>query len=430
MKRTTAAVCGLSRILFAAGVFCWFFYFFVVITEPEKVALSAAVPAACLAVSYCAGLFASRRGMKLLYYILLQLLICAAGILVLQYALKAEPDVFNLRLTSSLALAVSTAVCAKAAASEIRAEEIAHRFDAGLILCAVLILADHYLKSAYGKTALTVLAAAMLLLLLSLTMIRTDKNAALGSAAGKAIPVILIIIIALIAGVFAALGTGAAQTAAGALVSVVRGFFDLIASGAVFLWSRWEAFCSWLASKFEPGEAIPINTVVPDDSTDIPEPTEPSHTSVIVLYVLTALLAAAVIAAFIYAIRRSRLRRMKSARLNNRLAVRKGSASEGLGKALSALAVKMKYRLDCMRFRNTPAGLLAWCEGRVPRADRKRPDETGPGFVLRLAEGQSGSAADALKRLAELLEKAFYSPASAEADPALCSAVRKCRFRS
>ena len=121
---------------------------------------------------------------------------------------------------------------------------------------------------------------------------------------------------------------------------------------------------------------------------------------------------------------------MKSARLNNRLAVRKGSASEGLGKALSALAVKMKYRLDCMRFRNTPAGLLAWCEGRVPRADRKRPDETGPGFVLRLAEGQSGSAADALKRLAELLEKAFYSPASAEADPALCSAVRKCRFRS
>ena len=96
--------------------------------------------------------------------------------------------------------------------------------------------------------------------------------------------------------------------------------------------------------------------------------------------------------------------------------------------ALSKLAVKLRYRVDCIRFRNTPAGLLAWCERHVPKAGRKLPSETGSQFLLRLAEGQDGVSSEALRTLAALLEKAFYSPSRAEADPALCSAVRKCRF--
>ena len=77
MKRTTAAVCGLSRILFAAGVFCWFFYFFTVITGPETAELTALVPIASIALSYCAGVIASRRGIKVLVYILIQIVLCA-----------------------------------------------------------------------------------------------------------------------------------------------------------------------------------------------------------------------------------------------------------------------------------------------------------------------------------------------------------------
>lgn len=428
MKRSTAAVCGISRILFAAGVFCWFFCFFTLITGPESVSLSAAVPVIFIALSYCAGIIASRRGMKVLVYILIQIVLCAAGIFVLQLALKSSPDIFELRLTSSIALAASMAVCAKTAASGVKGEQISHRFDAGLVFCAVLLLADHYLKLSYGGTAIAVLAAAMLFLLLSMAMMRSERDAAIGSSVGRFLPVVLLILIALVAGIIAVLGSGAAHGLSSAVISVVKGFFGLIASAATFLWSKWEAFCRWLASLMEPGESTPVNIVVPDDAPDVPEISEPSHTSIIVLYVLTALLAAGLIAAFIYAIRKTRLRRVGHGKLNNRLAVRQGGASEGLRKALSDLGAKIRYRLECIRFRNTPAGLLAWCERHVPRAGRKLPSETGPQFVLRLAEGQDDVSSDALKALAALLEKAFYSPVRAEADPALCSAVRKCRF--
>lgn len=428
MRMRTAAVCGISRILFASGVFCWFFCFFVIITGPQTVSLSAAVPIASIAICYLAGTFASRRGMKVLVYILLQIVICAAGLFVLQLSIKCVPDVFELRLTSSIALAAAMAVCAKTSASEIKGEQIARRFDAGLLLCAVLLLADHYLDVSYGRTAAAVLAAAMLFLLLSLAMLRSEKNAALGSAAGRALPVLLMILIVLAAGVITVLGSGAAGSVSSALISVVRGLLGLIGTAASFLWSRWEAFCGWLASLFEPGESVPVNIVVPEDRPDVPEISEPSQTSIIVLYVLTALLAAGIIAAFVYAVRKARLRKTGSGRLNNRLVVRSGGASEGLRRFMSELSVRIRYRMDCIRFRNTPAGLLAWCERHAPRFERKLPSESGPQFLLRLAERVDTGPSDALITLAGILEKAFYSPATAEADPALCAAVRKCRF--
>lgn len=428
MKRSTAAVCGLSRIMFAAGVFCWFFYFLVIITEPGEISLPAVLPVVCLAVSYIAGLIASARGMKLLAYVGIQIVICAAGIAALQFILKTGQEAFNLRLTSSIALAAATAVCARAAASEIKPEEIAHRFDVGLVLCAVLIFADHYLKGGYGRQALTLFGAAMFLLLLSLTMIRTDKNAAIGSTAGRAIPFVLLIVIALIAAAAAITASGAAGGAVGAVLSAIRWIWGIIAAAAAFLWSKWTAFCNWLATLIEPGEEVPINIIIPDDKPDIPDAAEPSHVSSVVLYVLTALLAAAVIAAIIYAIRRTKLKKINIGSLNNRQVVRQGGFADGFRKAFDAVSARIRYRIDCVRFRNTPAGLLAWCERHVSRADRKLPSESGPQFLERLSAGQDAAGSKALNTLSGLLEKAFYSRDDADADPALCAAVRRCRF--
>ena len=428
MKKSTAAVCMISRILFTSGAFCWAFCFLALIIGPDTVSLTAAVPLIFIALSYLTGEIASRKGLRLLVYILIQIVLCAAGILVLQLALKVSPDIFELRLTSSIALAASIAVAAKTSVSELKGEQISHRFDAGLLLCAVLLTAGHFLKLQYGSTAAAVLAAAMLLLLISMAKMRADKDAVTGSSAGRLLPVVLLVLIALVAGIIAVLGSGAANGLSSAIISVVKGFFGLIASAATFLWSKWEAFCAWLAALFEPSESGPIDIVVPEDRQDIPEVTEPSQTSMIVLYVLTALLAAGIIAALIYAVRKTRLRRVGSGTLNNRLAVRQGSASDGLRKAFSELIAGIRYRLQCVRYRNTPAGMLAWCERHAPRKEKKLPSETGPQFVLRLAEGQEGASSEALKKLADILEKAFYSPARADADPALCSAVRKCRF--
>ena len=210
---------------------------------------------------------------------------------------------------------------------------------------------------------------------------------------------------------------------------MIRGAWHVIAVCAAFLWSKWVAFCNWLATLFEPGENIPVNITPAEDQPDIPDVTEPSQTSVIILYLLTALLVLALIAAFIYAVRRTKLKRVKIGKLNNRQAVRQGGLMDGLREAFSAFREKLAYRIDCMRFRNTPAGLLAWCERHVPRNDRKLPSETGPQFLLRLSEGQSGESSAALKTLSGLLEKAFYSPDTAGADQSLCAAVRRCRFR-
>ena len=428
MRRSTAAVCGLSRILFSTGAFFWFFYFLVVITEPGEAGLSVPVPLAGFAVTYCAGRCLSYRGVKLLNYILIQIVICAAGIAVMQYMLTAGPDTFNFRLMTSIAYASCAAVLANASASDIRAAELSRRFDAGLLLIVLLILSDHYLRGGHLRPALYLLGAALLMILLALTMIRTERNAAVGSSAGRFLPAVLLAIMALIAAAAAVFGSGGAGSAAGAVITVIRGFFRAIAAAASFLWSKWSAFCGWLATLISSEESVPVNIDVPDQQELPPEMTEPSRTSIILLYVLTALLVVAVITAFVLMIRRIRLKRSRSVRLNNRQVIRSGGISSGLKDALSALALRIRYRISCIRCRNTPAGLLDWCERHAPRSAGKKPSETGPQFVSRLAEGQEGPQSEALLTLAELLEKAFYSPETADADPSLCAAVRSCRF--
>ena len=428
MRRATAAVCGLSRILFSTGAFFWFFYFLVVITEPGDVLLPVLVPAAGFALCYCIGRYLSFKGINLLGYILIQIIICAAGIAAVQFLMRTGSDTFNFRLMTSIVFACVSAVLANASASDIKPAELSRRFDAGLLLIVLLILSDHYLKAGHSGPALYLLGAAVLMLLLALAMIRSDKDAAVGSSAGRILPLILLAIIALVAAAAALFGSGGAGSAAGAVISVIRGFFGLIAAAASFLWSKWVAFCDWLASLADPEGSVPIDIEIPDNQEAPPEMVEPSRTSIILLYVLTALLVIAVITAFVLMVRRIRLRRTRSVRLNNRQVVRSGGVSSGLKDMFSALAAGLKYRVDCIRYRNTPAGLLAWCERHVPGSDAKRPSESGPEFVSRLAEGQEGASSEALRTLAGLLEKAFYSPVKADADPSLCDAVRSCRF--
>ena len=429
MKKSMAAVCGISRILFSAGTFGWFFCFLIVITEAGDVRLSPLWPVIGLAAVYCAGRIASLRGIKLLNYVLLQILVCAAGIALIQLNMRLGAEVLRLRVLSSIAFAIAAVVCAKDSVADIRPESLTHRFDAGIILTALLIFSDHYLDIAYGKTALAVLLLAILVILLALTMLRTERHAAVGNAAGRVIPFVLMALIVLISAAVALLGSGAAQSITGAAVSAIRGLFSLIGAGAVFLWTQWTRFCSWLASLFDPVEGGGEEIIVPEPQQDGPGAAEFSRTSIIVLYVLTALIVIAALVAIILAIRRIRLRRVKTSIIDNRQAERRGGLFDGLKKSFEILAEKLRYRVYCIRYRNTPAGLLAWCERRVARADRRRRDEAGPQFLLRLSEGKSGEDAETLRALSGIIEKAFYSREGAAAAPELCAAVRRCRFR-
>ena len=428
MKRTTSAVCGAARIISSAAIFYWFFYFLTIIAESETAVLLPLWPAIALALVFIAGRMASDRGMVLLYYVLMQIALTAAGCALIWFTIKTDGAAVKLRALGAFAFALAAVVSARAAASEQRPEILSRRFDISVLMCALLIYADYRLKLAAGPYALGLFFVSMLALLIALMSVRSEGNAAVGSGAGRVLPFVLLAVIVLIAAGINAIASGAARNFTGAVLSLVKGFFGIVGAAAAFLWSQWTRFCAWLATLFPDKDAVPVNIDIPDDPTDLPEPAEPSHLSVVVLYVMTALLAVVIVAAFVLISRNIRVKRKTVRRLNNRQAQRSGSMGSGLKKSLKQLAENIKYRIKCITQRNTPAGLLAFCESKVPRALKRVAGESGPEFLRRLSQGREASESEALRALSVLVEKAFYGKGRESVPPELCAAIKRCRF--
>ena len=428
MKRAASIISECACALFLAALWSWFFYFSVFIAAPENAYVPVFWPVLLFAFVYAADRFASSKGAGVLFYIALQIVLAAAGSLVLQYVVRLPEASAGIRAYMAVFFAITTAICAKTCINGPSQPALMHRFDIALILAAVMLLADHFIPQSAMPQCLAALIASMVFSLLALTALRSEKNSASGSAFAGGIPLLLLVLAAVLAGAAAVFLSGGAGSITAAVIAAVSWVFSSIARGAAFLWAQWSRFCAWIGTllpKGEPGEAY---NVLPDDPVDIQPAGEPSQASIVVLYVLTALMALGLLTFMILKLRKVRIRRRTAKVFFEKDAVRTGDGSSALKKAVKDLLERIRYRAYCIRFRNTPAGLLAWCERKAGRKAARAASESGSSFLRRLAVQCAEEEKQALLRLAQLVERSFYSSSSVKADAGLCRAVRRCRF--
>ena len=428
MRRSVSILSDISRIAFASAIFCCFFAFFALITELENAGLSLLWPVMAFLLVYAAGRIASSREIVLLKYAGIEIAAIAAGLFIILMFADVPNDALRFRLLISLCFVIDAGVCAKAALSENRLENIVHRFDVCILLFVVMLLAEHYLDIRSVSTALMTIFTAFVLLLITVVFMRTEKNGISGNKAGRLIPVIIFAVIigaALIIGMYGQTGAGSVVDA---LTTAVKAVFGAVAAAASFVWRQWMRFCNWLATFFEERETVPVENTQNAHVPDNPEPAELSQASVIVAYALTAIVIIAIIVAVIMALRRAKTKKRWILKSENRAAVRSGSFWQSVKDVLRRIKQHVEYRIKCLRYRNTPAGLLIWCESKVHGRFRRMKGESGPGFLRRLSESCSGEDKNALLELAMLVEKNFYSLSAPSVSSALCRAVRSCRF--
>ena len=428
MRKGVVILYTAARVMFAAAVFYWFFLYMGIVSETQGIGLSPVCPLLGISAVYIAGFAASGRGVRFWPYAALQAVVSAAGAAWTVWSVRSDPRDIRLTVFCAIAYLITAGISARSSAVEIRQQSLTARFDVSVILCVLLLLTGHYTELALLPNAVGLFLAAMLLSVIALTVMRSGDGAASGSAAGRVLPFVLIVIIGLVSLVLYMFAAGGAGKLTGALLAAIKAVWHAAAAAIAFVWTQWTRFCGWLSRFFEPGEMIPVQPDTPPEDLLLPDYAEPSRAAVIVLYVMTALLVIALLAAVYYALRNIRLRRKDRGKLNNRKVRRKGSSLDGLKAAAGRFAEKLRYRLACARFRNTPAGLLAWCEKKVSKSEKIRTAESGPQFLLRLASSRGGADKEALTELAELVEKDFYSSGRSSVGADLCAAVRRCRL--
>ena len=426
MKRSTHLVYAAARVLFSSAVFYWFVVYILIVAEAESFGLSALYPLAGFAAAYLAGLFAASKELSFWPAAAIAAAVTAAGLAAMELGMDVVPDSLRLRVFSGFVYAVASGLSARAALKDMSAEQLTLRFDISIVLCALLLFTRRYLPLHGSDRALWLIIAAMVVMVTALTLMRSGTDAVSASLAGRAVPFVLLVLAGFVTYILYILGSGGAKSLADLIVSAAKAVWGSVTGLFVFLWTQWTRFCTWLASLFPAGEAKPQpeNTVRPDQQ--IPDVSEPSEFAVIVIYVMTALLIIAAVVGIYLALRNIRFRRKSISRRTNRRAVRSGSASAGLKAALAKLKERLVYKLTCIRYRNTAAGLLAWCESKAPKGQEKLQGESGAHFLRRLSVSLAGPDAEALDQLASIVEQSFYSKKAPAVEPELCKRVKSC----
>ena len=429
MRKPTVLICDLARVLYGGAVFYWFFIFLVIISGIEGVRLSPAVPALGLAAVYAAGFICSGKGMAFWHYAAVQTAVTAAGAVLLICVLGRGPADLKLKIFSAVVYVITAGIGAGASAAEIKPQSLTIRFDCCVVMCTIMLLAGNRTQIALLPSCMIMMLLSMAAIAVSLVVLRAEDRGQAQGLAGRALPFVLLLLIGLISLAAYYFAAGGAQKLTEALVAAAKAVLGAIGSALVFLWTQWTRFCAWLASLFPQRDFVP--DLVPQEQTDlgpVPEATEPSRFAAIVAWVMTALLVLLIAVAVYYALRSIRLRRRDRLKLDNRKAVRRGGLGEGIRDALAGLYEKLRYRFACVRYRNTAAGLLAWCEYKVPRAERCRRGESPRAFLTRIAGGMDEEEAKALNSLAALVEKDLYGREKQPVSAGLKAAVRRCRF--
>ena len=435
MKRSTETLTAFGLMLTYFAFTVWLLSLAVVQNDYDAMSLSLAPPLFYLLAVWLFDRFLAGRGINLSIYALIQLALAVGAGLLFAKCTVFLPARMGATVFHSIFYALGVVCAAFTAFEPVKPKTLSICFDVLIIMLGLDLLLGSYLDILITREVVAACLTALFVTLVALAAARLDSEGSLSSvsgdpAAGRLLIILGFAAIAVITALIAVFAFGGMQSFSDGLVGALKAGLAAVKAAFLWLWRQFDRFMQWLAELFPqdtaaaPGEVPPAMGEM-DIDTSMGDAVIPSW-----MYIAAGGVGAAVLGWFIFAMRRLSLRSAAPARRTRARIKRESGLSQALSRLLARLRDALRYRFCCLKYRHTAAGLLAYCERQATGDERRRPDESGEKYLLRLsALGYEPELSRALAELAGAVERAFYSPAPQPVPRELYSAIHRGRFR-
>ena len=442
MKKSSEIISGCATIIFLTALVVWIFCFAKINSSFEIMEIQFPFLFAANLFCYLLDCFLLKKGIPFSVYALLQILLTGGGVFLFLKSIQLEPFVLGTCIFTCILYALTIPVAAYIAYEPVQESGISIRFDLAAFMLIILLVLEKWILFPAGNAALVSCLIAILASLIALLLNRIGKYGTSPSHVegnrnlGKIIILIVAVIIAAFTAIVYFFAAGKMEQAAGSIVSFFKWLAGIIKAAASYIWEWINRFFLWLASLF-PAEETEISLdgleAVNFDSAS----SEVISAEVpLWFYIILGAILVGFFLFIIFRLRYKHLKRIGKMLISNNSTVQKKS---GLKKALKDLfhtiVLKLRFRINLIRYRNQIPGLLIWCEKKAGHNLPRLKGESSSAYIRRAAkylsdnEGQtihSGeNAAFILFNFADIVEKNFYSKTKLQISTDNCRKIKK-----
>lgn len=434
MKRSTELLMGSAMMLSYTAFTGWMFCLSKIQNECTFMELKLPWLAVFLLAVYYVNYILAAKGLSLSVYTGLQLVFAAAGTFVCVHSAALDPGGTGTKVVISIIYACEVFASAFLAMEPVKPKGLVLAFDIVVILAVILLLFDHFIQLLTVRSVLVMCFVSISLTLVALIASRVEREDSSGAvkgdpSAGRLLILGVFIVMAAVTVLIALFASDGVRSISQACLTALNWCVGAVKAAASFLLDLIEKLIMLLPSSDEMPVDIEMSGAAMGGGDVIYETGE-VHLPAYVGYIAGAVLVAVVIYV-LFRLRRERAARRTVVRRRVRRvpAVRESGMGDALRRLFRAMSRALRYKVNCLRCRKTAPGLLAWCERRTRKTQRRRESESGEQFLLRLSRGElSDEQRQALSILAGLVERSFYSPRQAAVPPEIYKTVRSCRF--
>ncbi|MGN1001637.1 MAG: hypothetical protein ACI4PC_02610 [Oscillospiraceae bacterium] len=436
MKRSTEILNGLSALLFHVALTGWFFCLSILNVDFTAMSLPYALLFLAAAAAYGLNRLMVNRGVPAPLFVAAQALMVGAGAWLFVSTLRLEPYSLSTAIICCVIYCCAFPTSAFLAYYGVGKNGMLLRFDLLAIMMILLLLLSYYRTMPAFSSTLVLCGVALAAAVLSQIAERAGRYSAAGSsvqgsaAGGRVMLAAAIVFLLLLTGVIVLLAFGGLESVSHFFAELISAIVNGVKTALVFLYGQLERLMRWLASQM--GDDDPMEAglgMQGGAATDVDYGEGELALPAWLGYAAIAV-AAILFVWILFRLRRGGVKRMGRRTVRRRVRTKRESGlSLALAGLFAGLKGKLLYRVNCVRYRKTAPGLLAWCEKKAGGELGRRAGESGEQFLLRLAQSRDGDGeAPALRSLAEAVERSFYSPGPAPVSRELYAAVRKLKF--
>ena len=436
MKRFTEILSGSAVMLFHVALTAWLFCLSRLNSEFAEMSLNCLPLCAVLLLGYYLDMLMMRKGAPVPVFAAAQIAFVALAVWVFTQSVHLEPYKSGTVIMNCIIYCLGFLVADFVAWMPTNESGVLLRFDALAVMLIILLVLDELLILPAADTAMLMCAVCLVLMLLSAISMRSGRLAGRGRAVtgdpvvGRIALVVVFVLLAVLAVLVVMYATSGMKSFSEFCLMVINAVVAAVKAVLLWLYGLLEAFMLWL-SQFAADvemEAVGLEmsgTAAPEISGgEVGE--MPGW-----IYPVLIVLAAAALVFIVYRLRHVRLGRVHFSVGNVQVQKRQSGLKKALLDALRRGLGALSFGWNCLRWRKTAPGLLAWVERRVEPAQRRRDGESGEAFLRRLSScGFGCELSSALLTLADSVERSFYSPVPAAVPAPVYKTLRRGKFKT
>lgn len=432
MTRRTELVSGCAALLCYVAVIGWLFCLSKINTDYSGMGVSFAPLCVYILAVYLINRAVMGRGLAVPVFVALQAALCAAAVFLFVKCSYLEPDGIFPIILGCILYAALVPVSAFMVFEPTNRGGVATRFDMLAAFMVILLFLDHFRPLIMLESSLVMCAVALFAQLLALVSESAEKKggavAASGSPlGGKLFVGCVVAVIAAAAGLVVSFASEGVYSFSQLCLRVIKAVSAGVKSAAVFLYGLVDSFFRWLSQFIEPAPAEPMEAQG-QAVADADYMMEAGAEIPFWFYIVLGAIAVAVIVFIVFRLRKARVWTIRKTAVMYAPARRQSGFKEALLKGLRRFMSMIMFRVNCVRYRKTAPGLLAYCEKTARGEFSRQREESGEGFLLRLAGTRTGEEEKtALTALAGLVERSFYSAKPVTVPAEVYRSVRRVR---